>query len=338
MIEEAIPVIERLGYGPEEAEFLCLAAVHSGYFVRRQFNDFIGHGRGGAAQRFIEKLLGRHHARYTRFRLNHVIYHVRAKKVYNRLGQSDNRNRREKATVTIKRKLMCLDFVLAHRHERFLSTEFEKVGYFNGERGVALSNLPVRRYSSNRSGAATDRYFVDKLPVYVTASQDSLASPVVHFAYVDEGAETLQGFETFLNQYSALLEALRAFELVYVAAGTPRLQEAERCLRRRLAAGSAAPRSPSDPEVLRLLDFFRTRRKVDLKDMRGLDAQRIIRLRDERKEFSGGEFETLYEAWKSGGDAVLMHPGTPSLPDGVQFRGILLPYDYDLFGEVRRAS
>src|SRR5690242_4540863 len=150
MIEEAIPVIQRLGYSPEEAEFLCLAAIHSGYFVRRQFNNFLGQERGGAAQRFIEKLLGRHHARYIRFRLNHVIYHVRAKKVYNRLGQSDNRNRREKATITIKRKLMCLDLVLAHRHEPFLSTEFEKVAYFTGERGIALSDLPVRRYSSHR--------------------------------------------------------------------------------------------------------------------------------------------------------------------------------------------
>jgi len=338
MTNDAIPVIERLGYSPEEAEFLCLAAIHSGYFVRRQFNDFVGQGRGGAAQRFIEKLLGRHHARYTRYRLNHVIYHVRAKKIYNRLGPTDNRNRREKAPVTIKRKLMSLDFVLAHRKERFLATEFEKVTYFAGERGVEVNQLPARRYLSHRSGAATDRHFVDKLPIYLTASEDSLSPPVVHFAYVDEGAETLQGFETFLSQYKQLLAKLGAFELVYVATAAPKLQDAERAFRRVFTAGSKVEGRPPDPQVLRLLDFFRTRRKVDLKELQGLNTGRIIRLRDERKEFAGAEFEALYEAWLIGGDAVLTGSEAAALPDGVQFRPMLLTHDYDIFGEVRRAS
>ena len=337
MTNDAIPVIERLGYSREEAEFLCLAAIHSGYFVRRQFNDFVGHGRGGAAQRFIEKLLGRHHARYTRYRLNHVIYHVRAKKIYNRLGQIDNRNRREKAPLTIKRKLMCLDFVLAHRKERFLATEFEKAAYFTGERGVAEGDLPVRRYVSHRTGAATNRYFVDKLPIYITAPGDPLSSPVVHFAYVDEGAETLQGFETFLNQYRQLLEKLGGFELVYVTTGTPRLQDAERTFRRAFTARSNAAGRPADSEVLRLLDFFKTRRKVDLKQLQGLNTGRIIRLREERKEFSGAEFEALYELWMHGGDRVLTGPET-GLSDGVQFRAMLLAHDYDIFGEGERAS
>lgn len=338
MTNGATPVIERLGYSPEEAEFLCLAAVHSGYFVRRQFNDFVGQGRGGAAHRFIEKLLARHHARYTRYRLNHVIYHVRAKKIYNRLGQSDNRNRREKAPLTIKRKLMCLDFVLAHRKERFLATEFEKVAYFTGERGVDLNDLPARRYLSRRSGAATVRHFVDKLPVYLTGPEGSLPSPVVHFAYIDEGAETLQAFETFLNQYNPLFEKLGSLELVYVATGTPRVEEAERWFRRALSSGCGAGRRPADAEVLRLLDFFKTRKKVDLKEMRGLNTERIIRLRDERKEFSGPEFEALYEAWLNGGDAVLTGPESVSLPDGVRFRPMLLTHDYEIFGEVRRTS
>lgn len=337
MTNEAIPVMERLGYSPEEAEFLCLAAIHSGYFVRRQFNDFVGQGRGGAAHRFIEKLLGRHHARYTRYRLNHVIYHVRAKKIYNRLGQTDNRNRREKAPLTIKRKLMSLDFVLAHRKERFLATEFEKVAYFTGERGVPLGDLPLRRYVSHRSGTATARYFVDKLPMYITVSEDTLSSPVVHFAYVDEGAETLQGFETFLAQYKPLFEALGAFELVYVATGAPKWQEAERLFHRTFTASCVADGRPPDPEILRLLDFFKTRRKVDLKELQGLNTGRIIQLRDERKEFSGAEFEALYEAWVRGGDAAVTVAATASLPRGM-FRAMLLPHDYDIFGEVRRAS
>src|SRR5437867_2213647 len=133
MSQEAIESLQRLGYTPDEAGFLYLAAVHSGYFVRRQFSEFLDQPRGGTAARLVEKLMQTRHVEVSNFRSNRLIYHIRAKQIYNRLGQTDNRNRREKAPLTIKRKLMCLDFVLAHREERYLATESEKVSYFAGE-------------------------------------------------------------------------------------------------------------------------------------------------------------------------------------------------------------
>ena len=45
MVEEAVESIRRLGYTPEEAEFLMLAAIHSGYFVRRQFSALCPSGK-----------------------------------------------------------------------------------------------------------------------------------------------------------------------------------------------------------------------------------------------------------------------------------------------------
>ena len=37
--------LQALGYTEREAQFVELAALHSGYFVRRQFNAFVGNGR-----------------------------------------------------------------------------------------------------------------------------------------------------------------------------------------------------------------------------------------------------------------------------------------------------
>jgi hypothetical protein len=42
MNRDPIPFIEELGYTPREAAFLYAIGVHSGYFLRRQFNSYIG--------------------------------------------------------------------------------------------------------------------------------------------------------------------------------------------------------------------------------------------------------------------------------------------------------
>src|SRR5215831_17136544 len=51
--------IQTLGYSELEAHFLRLVALHSGYFVRRQFVRSVGAERGQRAQDFIEELVGR---------------------------------------------------------------------------------------------------------------------------------------------------------------------------------------------------------------------------------------------------------------------------------------
>jgi hypothetical protein len=37
---ERINALQALGYNEREAAFLCLAALHSGYFLRRQYHSF----------------------------------------------------------------------------------------------------------------------------------------------------------------------------------------------------------------------------------------------------------------------------------------------------------
>ncbi|MCE5306086.1 MAG: hypothetical protein LLG20_00435 [Acidobacteriales bacterium] len=330
MFEDAVKNLSRVGYTHDEAAFLCLAAIHSGYFVRRQFSDFLRQPRGGTAARFIEKLVANGHAQVVHFRLNRLIYHIRTLKVYARLDQADNRNRREKAPLTIKRKLLCLDFVLAHRAERFLRSEAEKVAYFTESRGIPIENLPVRRYEPRRFGEATLRYFVDKLPVYVSGDT---AAPVVYFAYVDEGAESLGGFETFLNQYHSLFAGLGTFEVVYVATDSLWAQKAQRIFSRRYA-GEAAVREDVDSEQARMLRFFEMRRKWDARDFAGFSTEKVIQYREEKQRFAGAEFDALYSRWVSGGESRECGEGHTA----AAFRTFLLPHDYELFGSLRHAS
>jgi len=332
MLEGATELIGRLGYTPEESQFLLLAAIHSGYFVRRQFSEFLGHGRGGAEARFVDKLLARGYAQVINPRGNRLLYHLRAKQLYGRLGQTDNRNRRDKMPLTIKRKLMCLDFVLAHRDQHLLALEAEKVHYFIQERGISPDRLPVRRYPAHHSSQVTDRYFVDKLPVYVSTPQ-SLLAPVVHFAYVDEGAESLDGFKTFLRQYRDLCVALGHFEIVYVASEPRWTDRARRVFDSFYPAGG----SVLLPEQARMLAFFQTRRKFDTRQFSGLDAERIARFREEKREFASAEHEQLYVRWLTkGGAAIQIAPSSAALQS--RFRAVVFSYDYNLFGGLLRAS
>jgi hypothetical protein len=330
MVDETVESIGRLGYTPDESEFLMLAAIHSGYFVRRQFSAFLGQRPGGAEARFIEKLLNTGYAQALNQRGNRIVYHLRSKSLYGRLGQTDNRNRREKMPLTIKRKLMCLDFVLMHKEQRFLALEADKVHYFTQERGASLDLLPVRRYPAHEGTRVTDRYFVDKLPVYVSKS---LPAPVVHFAYVDEGSESLDGFETFLRQYRPLFDALGAVEIVYVAAEPRWTGKSQRVFERFFTGGARALTG----EQARLLQYFDTKRKFEARQFAGLDADRIAQYREEKREFATAENGALYQRWLSiGASALTVASGNPTRH--ASFRAIVLPFDYDLFGGARHAS
>src|SRR5690242_2941666 len=110
--KERTQALERMGYSPRESDFVCRAALHGGYFLRRQYCTFLRQSAGGTAAALIDELLAKGHARGTTFAGNVHIYHLCSRPLYAALGQEDNRNRRLGQPSTIKRKLMALDFVL----------------------------------------------------------------------------------------------------------------------------------------------------------------------------------------------------------------------------------
>jgi hypothetical protein len=202
--------LEMLGYTPRQAQFLVLVALHGGYFLRRQYVAFTGTPHGQAAVRFLAHAVSRDHVRVLPYGRQGRVFHLYARPLYAAIGEEDNRNRRPAEWDAVIGKLMTVDFVLAHPTARFWATEAEKVALLR-ERHIPDAVWPHRQYASRRPGGLpTIRHFVDKMPWYQVGDD-----PRLWIAYVD-AERTLQGFETFLDQYRALLASLPS-GVTYVA-------------------------------------------------------------------------------------------------------------------------
>ncbi len=335
--EERVDAIERLGYTKSEATFLVTAALHGGYFVRRQFNAFIQRKRGWRAASLIERLIANQHARPIVHARNRVIYHLCSKPFYATIGEPDNRNRRDRQPFTIKNKLIALDYVLAHPGYRYLATEREKCEYFSGE-GILEEHLPTRRYESADKRSSTVRYFVDKFPLFVSEPSD--APPVVSFSFIDEGLATVSRLETHLAQYACLFRALGAFRFVYVADSERPFKHAEQAFCRFVQRQQGgAP----DVDAGRLLDHFRDRQLFEARQTTGFDKARLDQLRSDLQTFRGANYDALYSRWKQDPTTALM-PSYGALPESVKagratFETYYVGHDYELFGTIlERAS
>jgi hypothetical protein len=333
---ERMAALQAMGYQESEAGFLYLAALHSGYFLRRQFLSFVTAPKGWRDQAFTEKLVVRKHGQATAYRHNRMVYRLCSKPFFAALGEPDNRNRREKQPVTIKNKLMALDFVLEHRELHYLATETEKVEYFTTVAKVPIDSLPAKRYQSIRNGQSTLRYFIEKFPIFVTEPEAQQAT--VNFCYVDEGVASTDGFATFLSHYQSLFSALTSYRVIYVAAQPHLLERAHTLFPTR----SGYPQdTPLDPVTHDLLAHFQARRQYEARDFRGFDTERIVRYREQKHRFAGLAFDDLYQCWLHEGDAIVLRPyaADRAVPCSlsapvVRFDTYLLSHAYDLFGTL----
>jgi hypothetical protein len=336
--DERAAAVQSFGYTEREARFLCLAALHGGCFLRRQYDTFLGRADGGAAAQLIERALAQGHARAYTFRYKTNIYHLCARPFYEALGQGDNRNRRKRQPLTIKNKLMGFDFVLACPGQHYLATEQEKLAYFDSL-GMPRSTLPGKIYRSAANHHETDRYFVEKYPMFLSAADTGGDSPVVSFCFVDEGLSTLSHFETFLAEYRPLFVSLPRFSVIYVAASSVHFKPAQAVFERFLIRGIGEKHSnPLDPDVQRLLDYFAARQLFETRRLDGFDRAKLIQLRKARDEFSGAQYDLLYERWKVAGSAALLENQDSEMKDKTAIVGMfsthLLEHNYDLFTGV----
>jgi hypothetical protein len=334
--QERIGALRRFGYERDEARFLGIAALHSGYFLRRQFLAFIGGTKGWKDVTLITKLKANRHCRVNVYRHNRMIYHLSAKPLYDALGEKDNRNRRERQPSTIKNKLMGLDFVLEHPNRQYLATEREKLDYFVGTLKIAEAELPTRWYESPRGRGAAGKHFVDKYPMFLSVPRDGTA-PVVHFCYVDEGALTPDGFGTYLDQYDRLLAALPDFRVIYIAEPSGLFDGAGRVFEKFSGAG-ARPGKGINPATRQLLDYFEARREYEARDFSRFDTARLIRFREQKRQFAGQPYESLFGHWQAGGKAavlgVLEPNSDPNQAPSERFSTYVLNHDYRLFGTL----
>ncbi len=212
---DPVPDIERLGYTEREATLLYLVAIHSGYCLRRQFLHFIQRYDGAMVQRFLQKAVEREHLCSIEYATGRHIYHLKAKLLYRLVGQPDSQNRREKSDREIKLRLMQLDYVLDHPGQKFMEGESTKTEFFHRKLGVPLTALPRRGDTTS----IHSRFFPDRMPIAITERYGD--SPLVSFAFVDEGQRSLSAFERWLEQHGSLLHSLPYAEIIYVA-DTPR--------------------------------------------------------------------------------------------------------------------
>lgn len=335
--EERITALQRFGYDAEEAEFLCVAALHSGYFLRRQYLGFIRGTKGWKDVVLVNKLKANQHCRITMYRHNRMVYHLSAKPLYAALGERDNRNRRERQPSTIKNKLMSLDFVLDHPQHNYLATEQEKLDYFLGTLKLSPANLPTRLYQSPRGRGTTAKHFVDKYPMFLSIPPGG-TTPVVHFCYVDEGLQSTDGFATYLSQYSRLLNALPDFRVIYTAQHHGLLGSARRVFEAFEAEESGRASAPIDSATRELLDHFEARQQYEARDFSQFDTTGLIRYREDKKHFAGERVEALYERWRAhraAGVLEVLQPDQPAKEVPVErFSTCVLEYDYDLFGTL----
>src|SRR2546430_489782 len=213
--ESSLANLGSLGYTEDEARFLYLVATHSGYFSMRQFLQFTGTKSGDKSMTFSQKLFAKGHATARSFLRNSLVYHLFSRIVYRAIGRENLRNRRAHSLEHIRTRLVALDFVVTHLQYEYLETEDDKLNYFCQQLDLPKELLPRKRYSGAVHNTTTERYFVDKFPMFLCSG--SFTSPVVTFTFVDPGLGILDSFKTHLLAYGSLFEALPEVRLVCIS-------------------------------------------------------------------------------------------------------------------------
>ena len=318
----------KLGYTEREAAFISLVALHSGYFIRRQYQAFAGQ-RGGVEDRFLRRAVSCNHVRATVYPNRTEVCHVFARSVYRAIGDENNRNRRPRPAFSIKAKLMALDFVLAHPARQFLATEREKRKHFCLERGVDESILPGKKYSGRSASEPTRRCFIEKYPIFLDHSERS-SRRIASFCYVDEGVLSNSGFASFLKRYRRLLVALRRFRLVYVAAEHKPFRRAEHAFER-FSKSLTDPQTHAPSGVMG--EYFHVRRLLETRQYRELDKAKLDRLRDLSQRFRHPTAESRFRHWA---EEVAAHERFG--PVDARFESYRLHHNYDIFGTEQRRN
>jgi hypothetical protein len=124
--EDRVQAIRELEYAAREAEFLCLAALHSGCFLRRQYCEFIDSYSGSFDNSLTQKIVSKGHAREIPTNQRILLYHICSRSFYAAMEEEGSRHRRCRPKFTIRAKLIALAYLVMHPANYF-SIEAEKL-------------------------------------------------------------------------------------------------------------------------------------------------------------------------------------------------------------------
>lgn len=309
---DPIPVLQVAGYTEREAAFLYLAALHSGYFLRRQYLRFIERGRGALAAQFLRRASALGHIQSIACGQARFVYHLTSTEVYAAAGLGASHHRRLKSDATIKSRLMVLDFVLDHLGETLLDTQQSKVEYFTGIHGLSESVFPHTR------GVV----FAEEFPLLLNKDGD------ISFTYVDEGALSASGFERFLDRHAPLFRVLPGFELLYLADSNRDFDRASRISSTKLPEEQAPGTTPLTPRgVDHLLDYLRARELADSRKS-ALTLRDLALLREGGGLYTRPEHQALLASGT--GNAHRVRQQFEQLGQRRKFTALVMPYSYPL--------
>jgi len=310
---DPISVLQAVGYTEREAAFLYLTAVHSGYFLRRQYVRFIQRGRGALAEQLLRRASALGHIQSIACGQARFVYHVHASAIYEAAGLAALRHRRLKGDASIKSRLMVLDFVLDHLDDPMLDTRESKVLHFTSALGLKEAMLP------SVHGAA----FADDFPIL-------LGSPL-RFTFFDEGALSSSAFEKFLGRYRAVLDALTGFALLYIVDSPENIERARTVFgskHRALNAPGAFSLTPRGFE--HLLEFVRARERVEARN-EPPTLRDLAVLREGEAIYTTPQHHTLLAELGNGNGAVERVRLRLRQQSGhVAFLPVVLPYRYPI--------
>jgi hypothetical protein len=230
---DAITALESLGYTKREAAFIYLVAVHSGYFLRRQFDYFTDRNKGALVMRFLEKARSAGHIESLDYRQGWQVYHLSSRTIYRLLDNPGSQLRRRKGDAQVRARLMALDYVLENDADHYLESDEERLRFFTEIRGVS-----PELFTSDDGRLHS---LLASFPVSL-ADRIRLAHSPVRFAFIDEGLVSIEKFLRFLAVADPVLHAVGSFELVYVSGSDFNFSAARNAFWNRFS--DASPRSP----------------------------------------------------------------------------------------------
>jgi hypothetical protein len=315
---DPITSLESVGYLEREASFLYLVAIHSGYFLSRQFRHFVKWESGALSTRFIEKAGRLRHIRVIECGRGHHIYHLTSKPVYAAMGRRDSQNRRIKGDAHIKSRLMVLDFILENLNANLLEDEASKIDFFTTQCGIRSELLP-------RSYAGRLMSFSDGFPILVSNTG------IPRFTFFDEGQVTVTRFERYLEQYQPLFEALGEFELIYLADTESNSARAKASFNRFLPPDRLLGVTSVTPlGVEHFLEYLAASQRYDTKGSVST-ARDLEVLREGEHLYTSLEHRALQAAWeiKSTNADRIRQRFLQNSPR-VGFTTVVLPYSYPI--------
>lgn len=311
------------------------AGVNAGFFLRRQYCEFLNRKLGSLPQQLAEKGAELGHIEVLDYGQRRHVYHLKSRAIYVILGNQPSDHHRPKGDAEIKTRLMVLDYLLACRKQRLLTLDQEKLEFFLDALQVPKNILPSAfSMAPDRTTPLTARYFVERFPILVDAGSTG-ERPIVHFSYFDYGALSIKRFARFLDKYKPLLEKLGTFGITYIATSSRNLATAQRKFNRAFPRTSRLLPFGFD----HITGFLEAQVRWDRNDPT-FSHQDLSVLKEGEKVYTLPEHTQLREAWLKGRrqfDDHLARLGEKQLTQGT-FTSLILQRTYPIFGNRYRGK